>query len=604
MTNGGKSEKPARIHAARPKTTPGAARIVAGAVAGIVAGGLMAAVSSGAQAAPSGAEPDGDAGVPTGRPYAASYLSALHAERSQDYRAASAYFARALEADPDNEDLAARGLLIAVSAGRFDTAEKIAVRVLALDPAHTLANLVTAFGDAKGGRFAEARDRIRSVGADGLDRLVLPLIEAWLWVGSGDTTEGLGALGRLGSSRAFSVLVDLHAGFILELAGKTRQAEDRYRLAHEQSFEPTMRIVYAYGNFLERNGRPERAKNLYAEFLKAMPGAALIDFAKKRAESGKPPRALVGSPTEGLAEAMLNIATALQRENASSLALVYVELSLYLRPDFGEAKLLLGEILEQQKRHDEASAAFRSISEDAPFAWIGTLRAAQSLHLTGRTDEAIDKLKALSSARPDQAEVLTALGDAYRDAKRYGEAIEAYDRAIARAQPADRNDWPLYYARGIAHERSKNWTRAENDFLRALELEPDQPFVLNYLAYSWVEQGINLDRAATLIGKAVSKRPNDGYIVDSLGWVLFRKGEFERAARELERAVELVPHDPVINDHLGDAYWKVGRRAEARFQWSRALVLDPEPDLIAAVRAKLATGLRDVKPGLAGDAAP
>ena len=151
--------------------------------------------------------------------------------------------------------------------------------------------------------------------------------------------------------------------------------------------------------------------------------------------------------------------------------------------------------------------------------------------------------------------------------------------------------WILLYSRGIALERSKQWSRAENDFLAALKLNPNQPYILNYLGYSWVDQGINLDRAKTMIERAVKLRPNDGYIVDSLGWALFRIREFPVAVQHLERAVELRPQDPTINDHLGDAYWRVGRRNEARFQWRRSLSLGPEPDQAAQIRSKIRDGL-------------
>ena len=173
------------------------------------------------------------------------------------------------------------------------------------------------------------------------------------------------------------------------------------------------------------------------------------------------------------------------------------------------------------------------------------------------------------------------------------EAVKAYDEAVKRIGALERRHWSLLYTRGIALERSKQWPRAEADFLAALEFEPEQPYVLNYLGYSWVDQGINLERAQKMIERAVELRPNDGYVVDSLGWVLYRLGKFAGAVRELERAVELRPEDPIINDHLGDAYWRVGRRQEARFQWRRSLSLEPEDDLLAVLRDKIKAGLGD-----------
>jgi Flp pilus assembly protein TadD len=193
------------------------------------------------------------------------------------------------------------------------------------------------------------------------------------------------------------------------------------------------------------------------------------------------------------------------------------------------------------------------------------------------------------------------MGDILRTSERFEEAITAYDEAVARINELEQRHWALLYARGIALERAKLWQRAEDDLLQALKLQPGQPYVLNYLGYSWVEQGINLERARVMIEQAVKLKPRDGYIVDSLGWVLFRFGEFERAVRELERAVELRPQDSTINDHLGDAYWRTGLDNEARLQWRRALNLNPTPELADSLEAKLINGLGDSTNGL-GDA--
>jgi Flp pilus assembly protein TadD len=204
-----------------------------------------------------------------------------------------------------------------------------------------------------------------------------------------------------------------------------------------------------------------------------------------------------------------------------------------------------------------------------------------------RSNESQAMLREIAAEHPDDPDPLSELGDILRRREKYVEAVAAYDQAIARIGALQPRHWRLLYARGIALERSKQWPRAEADFLQALEFEPDEPFVLNYLGYSWVEQGKNLDKAEEMIRKAVELRPSDGYIVDSLGWVLYRLGRHEEAVVHLERAAELKPEDPVINDHLGDAYWAVGRQREARYQWQTALASDPEPELKTAIEQKL-----------------
>jgi Flp pilus assembly protein TadD len=210
-------------------------------------------------------------------------------------------------------------------------------------------------------------------------------------------------------------------------------------------------------------------------------------------------------------------------------------------------------------------------------------------------------LSEAAAQRPQELRLLDALATLHRSRKRWDEAIAASDKAIAIAGPPQPEHWSLYYGRGIAHERAKNWPAAERDFKQALALLPPEPqdeagkrnlaHVLNYLAYSWVDMGLNIEEAFTKLQRAVALQPRDGHIVDSLGWAYYRLGRYEDAVRELERAVELRPQDSVINDHLGDAYWKVGRRNEARFQWTHARDRNPEPEDLPKILRKLEHGL-------------
>jgi tetratricopeptide (TPR) repeat protein len=195
----------------------------------------------------------------------------------------------------------------------------------------------------------------------------------------------------------------------------------------------------------------------------------------------------------------------------------------------------------------------------------------------------------------DRLEILDALGNILRARKLYSEAIPYYDQALALVPKPERRHWVYYYARGTSYERLKNWSAAEADLERALALYPDQPLILNYLGYSWIDQGRNLKQGMAHIEKAVALKPDDGYIVDSLGWAHFMQGNFADAVRYLERAVELKPDDPVLNDHLGDALWRVGREREARYQWDQALSLKPEPDDEQKIKKKLETGLTGVE---------
>ena len=292
-----------------------------------------------------------------------------------------------------------------------------------------------------------------------------------------------------------------------------------------------------------------------------------------------------------MADALWGIAQALHQEQGGARAVLYARLALFLKPDLAEATLLIGDVYVDQQNFDAAIDTYEAIDDASPISFAGKLRIASALHELDRKEQAFELLEGLVAAEPERIQALVQLGNLLRRDEDYARAEGAYSRAIERLGTPEREDWTLFYARGIAYERTKQWPEAEADFLRALELEPEQPFVLNYLGYSWVDKGMRLDEARDMLDRAVALRPNDGFIVDSVGWVHYRLGEYPQAVESLERAVELEPGDPVINDHLGDAYWRVGRQREARYQWQRALSLEPDEELIEAIEQKLKSGL-------------
>jgi tetratricopeptide (TPR) repeat protein len=190
--------------------------------------------------------------------------------------------------------------------------------------------------------------------------------------------------------------------------------------------------------------------------------------------------------------------------------------------------------------------------------------------------------------------VHVALADAYRRDERFEEARAAYDAAVARLPASDAGHWVLYFSRGICAERLGDFTAAEADMREALRLNPDEPRVLNYLGYSFVDRGENLDEALGMIERAVAREPGSGYIIDSLAWAYYRLGRYADAVQPMEQASLLEPVDPIVTDHLGDVYWAVGRTREAEFQWHRALSYGPEEKDAARIRAKLEKGLDTV----------
>ncbi len=545
-----------------------------------VAGPLQLAAAAGA----------GDYRLAGGSPYG-NYLAGLIAGRQRDLSAAADLMHRALDNDPENTALLRYTFTLVAADGRHAEAVRLARRVIEHFPDDASAKLVLTVDQVERGELEGAAAILESLPARGLGGVLVPMLHSWLLIGQGDVTGAVEKLAVLGENDGFATLYRLHRAVLLDVGGQMAEAEAAYRETLDTSDQPSLRLSWLAGNFYERQGKTEAASQIYESFRAAQPDSSLFDQAVQRLAAGIRPRPAVSDHKEGMAEVLFHLASLLSQERAEETALIHSHLALRLSPRFEVVRVLLGEILESQDRIEEAIETYRQVDPASPFSWMARLRVAEGFEDLDRSEEAIGELEGLAAERPNRFEPLFRVGNILRGQERFAEAADAYDRAFERIGSGGEAHWTLHYFRGISLERSSQWQRAEKDLLKALELEPNQPYVMNYLAYSWVEQKQNLDEAKRMLVQAVELRPEDGYIVDSLGWVYYRLGEYEKAATHLERAVELRPQDPVINDHLGDAYWRVGRHQEARFQWRRALSLEPEADLVPTIDAKIDGGL-------------
>ncbi len=525
------------------------------------------------------------------------YLAAESAARRGDIAEAARLYAEALARDTENADLMERAMVQQIAAGQIERATPVARRLSGASPNHHLGMLVLAVDALKQGDPANARKALASDQPDDAP-FVGRLIDAWATVDAGDVAAARGTLAEMEETKvgggAGEIVAAYHLGLIEAASGNDEAAVAPLQRAVERSGNGTIRLARVRAGVLARLGRMDEARQVIGDRLALTLGDKRLEILARELEAGKIPPPLVQTGVQGAAEALFGVSGFLARGNNTLIALAYAQLAAYLDPDLIEARLLIAELLEQSEQHDLAIAAYESIPADAPEALDAMIGRSEALRAAGRADAAIAVLREAALAYPQAVEAHTSLGDILRRESKFAEAAAAYDGAIALIGTPEPRHWPLYYQRGIAHERSKQWEKAEADFLKALELEADQPLVLNYLGYSWVEMGRNLDRAREMIEKAVEQRPEDGYIVDSLGWVLYRLGDFPGAVEQLERAVELRPVDPVINDHFGDALWMVGRRTEARFQWKRSLSFEPEEKDAERIRRKLAAGLDSV----------
>jgi len=520
-----------------------------------------------------------------------NYLASIYAERHGSPSNAGDFLLGTLKSDPENIDLLNRAYLLMIEDGREDEAIMLAKRILRQNPQATLPILTLVIRDVKEGGFRAAENRLAAIPDQGFNKFLKLLILSWVLVGEERIDEAITTLAPLSESSGFSVLRDLHSGLIYDVSGRLTEAEAGYDKALESGNPMSFRLVELFGSFYERVGRVDRAKELYDGYLRENPDLILIGPTMMRLERNEPPEIIVGTVLEGMSEALFNISSALHQEGATRMGLIYTRMALALRPDFPIALALIAEIFDMQGRREEAIEIYEAIPADSPYRGLVDLRIALNLEALGRTGEAIARLEQLAKDNSERFDVLISLGDIWRGKEDFIKAVKAYDRAIERIGKLEKQHWALLYARGIALERSGEWPQAETDFLRALELSADQHYVLNYLGYSWVDKGINLDKAKKMIWRAVELRPTDGYIIDSQGWVLYRLGDYAGAVKSLEKAIELKPQDPTINDHLGDAYWRIGRMFEARFQWKRALALDPEPKEAEKIKNKIEFGL-------------
>ncbi|MBF0373884.1 MAG: tetratricopeptide repeat protein [Alphaproteobacteria bacterium] len=576
--------------AVRHRLSPILRRIAAAAFLAILPGGCVGAADAEGLAPALAAAPTEGLAVSAGQSALGAYLAARWAHASHEIGAAADFYSRALAADPENVELLQRAHLLLAAEGRLDEAVTLARRLLSFDSEAAVAAMLVASRDVKEGRLTAAEDRLAKLPRRGINSFMAPMMLAWTRAAQGRFDPALAALAPMAGTSPLAPLHDFHAALINDLADRRAAAEKLYdSLVTGEATPLTLRAVEAAGAFYQRVGRIEKARALYARYRGQHPGSGLLDGDSLLAQGGKLPR-IVTSGQEGLAEAMFGAATSIRQGNALDVALVFGRLALDLRPNFPLAQVLVADILQSQERFDQANEIYRAIDPASPAWWSAQLRVAENLEDSGRADQAATLLRDMAGQRPERWDALVSLGDVLRRGKKFADAAESYGQAITRVPRIERHHWTLFYSRGIALERSQRWPEAETDFLKALELERDQPYVLNYLGYTWVERGINLDQARKMIEKAASLRPDDGAIIDSLGWVLYRLGDYPEAVRNLERAVELRPEDPTINDHLGDALWRVGRRDEARFQWQRALLLETDAEAKQGLEAKLKAG--------------
>ena len=529
-------------------------------------------------------------------PYGA-YLSGIVAGSLGDADTASSKLLDVLGTDPDDADVRSQAFLFSTLAGRAEAA-RIAARL----GSNPLAPLVLGNDAARDGRWSTAQIDYGHIVASPLNELLRPLLVAWAQQGAGETDLALNTLTSLIQTSPIAGVYALHAAMIADQAERGDQAARLYQQALRLYPGSDLVFVQSYGSFLARAGRPAEAQALVHSLVHDLPLMAMAEPGLDASLSTAP----VQTPVQGLARAFLTIASLIQQQGprgreAESFMLRF---ALDLQPDLAPARLLLAN-MQTSDQPQLALANLRRIPQGDPLEPVAALRAGVVGAAAGERAEAQSVLERLVRTFPNRPEPQQALGDLQQDDHHYVAAIAAYDHAIRLLSPLSGGDWPILFARATAFDRNRQWPQAQSDLRHALQLSPNQPFLLNYLGYSWVERKQDLGDARQMIERALDAKPDDGSIRDSLGWAMYRQNDIAGAVRQLEHAAEQMPEDPTVNYHLGAAYWAAGRKVEARDEWRWALNLHPDKQDEARIRAALHESMHPGgDPVLAADALP
>ena len=458
----------------------------------------------------------------------------------------------------------------------WDAGKEISIKLIEINKDNTTANLfllVDDFLEKKKINFISSNPKYRL-----LDSSFLEAINIWINKDKKFDYQN--------KSQNCIPLLCLHYGMKLLLDGQKKKAQAFFNKIDTQKFSSTrVKELQLYSSLKFNN------KTKAKELLESLSYKDLNqkDYDIKNISSNLEILNPVLTQKDGLAEVFYNISSWYYQKDLYKFSIFFGKLSLRLRKDFNAMRLLLASSFELIDLENNADEIVSQVNTKNPY-YMKFLKLRVSLSdEIKRKNKIKPLLEELINNHPKNWELKILLADIYRTEKNYDGSINLYSQIIE--DVLDENKWSIFYSRGIAYERLNKWEKAEEDLKMAMTLQPNDPYVINYLAYSWLDRKMNIDLALNLLEKAVELEPSDGYILDSLGWAHYLSNSYEKSVYFLEKAVSFLPNDPTLNDHLGDAYWKSGRYDEAQSQWKRVLIIDPEFKNKDDVKKKIELGI-------------
>jgi tetratricopeptide (TPR) repeat protein len=524
-----------------------------------------------------------------------AYVAGDYSLSVRDYDSASRYFGAALAAAPDDLLLRRRAFELALTSGNFERALLLAQQIVKNDQSISSVNQLLVVDAMRRKDWASASKTAAAMPEVGIDAVMVPLLKCWSAVGKGDTAAARTALDSLELSAGMASFKQHQSAWVAAISGDAAAAKSGLAELTKGPQTAGTNNLIAAASLMSADGNREGAlKLLNYDVPDRLPAA--ITRAIDTLNAGKPLPLPIRTPQEGLAFALSILANELARDDIKGASVNLAQLASWIAPDKAELKLALADILGAADRGIEARQVLDGLTATTTGAHDVVIARARALAQSEKYDEAIKLLEQAIAAAPNRSELHLVLADVLRSTDKIDAAIAAYSRAIdLQPTPYAASTWGMFFARGVSYERLKQWDRVEADLKQALALRPDDATLLNYLGYSWLDQGRNIPEATRMIERALEMRPGDGAIIDSLGWAQFKAGRIDKAIELLEQAIAAVPGDPTVNEHLGDAYWAAGRTIEARHRWAAALTSDPEKDQQVRLAHKIDFGLTTLR---------